>query len=126
MIEDNKTGETGRFTGQGVFTPSQGNTLAYTEEGELQIGDYSDTVHRRYLYHFANPDKPHVAHVRYEDGREFHDLDFSQGHHTARHDCPPDVYEGVFQVISHAHWQIRWAITGPRKDMCITTDLKRT
>jgi hypothetical protein len=99
--------------------------LLYTEEGKLQFGGYSDTVHRTYQYLFPDPQSPHIAQVRFEDGRAFHDLNLASGEHTAHHDCSPDIYEGQFQVQSQDIWQSRWIITGPHKDLCITTNFKK-
>ena len=132
--------ETGAFKGAGVFVEDAAlcHRLIYSEQGDLQIGDYKDVVERRYFYDFADlnhspiahdvtpaPIAPvHIAQVYFDDERFFQDLDLSTGMFSTTHDCQPDLYEGLFTAHTPHHWGVVWRITGPRKDMTIKSDYR--
>lgn len=59
------------------------------------------------------------------DGRPFHDLDLTTGHHVAEHPCAADLYRGEFTVHDEDHWRTVWRVGGPAKDLVLTTDYTR-
>jgi hypothetical protein len=59
--------------------------------------------------------------VRFDDGRDFHP--WSPGEEVV-HPCAPDTYRGLVTGTAHA-WQVRWEVSGPRKDYTMTTRLTR-
>ncbi|MDH6491689.1 DUF6314 family protein [Streptomyces sp. SAI-127] len=93
--------ESGIFVWQGVPRPAE-RTLRYLPGGT-----------------------PGAADVRFSDGRPFHDLDLTTGHHVADHPCAADLYRGEFSVLDVDHWRTVWRVGGPAKDLVLTTDYKR-
>ncbi|WP_282088743.1 DUF6314 family protein [Streptomyces tendae] len=93
--------EQGHFTWQGVTRPAE-RTLRY----EPGTG-------------------PGRADVRFADGRPFHGLDLTTGHHVADHPCAADLYRGEFTVRGPDRWRTVWRVGGPAKDLLLTTDYLR-
>lgn len=93
--------ESGGFTWQGVTRPAE-RTLHY-EPGSA----------------------PGRADVRFADGRPFHGLDLTTGHHVADHPCAADLYRGEFTVRGPDRWRTVWRVGGPAKDLLLTTDYLR-
>ncbi|MFL9655730.1 DUF6314 family protein [Streptomyces sp. PB17] len=93
--------EQGHFTWQGVTRPAE-RTLRY-EPGS----------------------GPGRADVRFADGRPFHGLDLTTGHHVADHPCAADLYRGEFTVRGPDRWRTVWRVGGPAKDLLLTTDYLR-
>lgn len=96
--------------------------LKYREEGELQFGDYRETVHREYDYSFP---EAHRACVHFSDGRIFHELDLSTGFFEVEHLCAPDMYHGRFRVDGGDIWLSHWNIKGPAKDLILDNRYQR-
>lgn len=61
----------------------------------------------------------------FADGRPFHGLDLTTGHHVAGHPCAADLYRGEFTVRDADHWRSVWRVGGPAKDLVLTTDYAR-
>jgi len=97
-------------------------TLGYREEGELQFGDYHETVTRCYEFSFP---EPHLAWVCFEDGRVFHQLDLSNGYWEDAHQCGEDLYQGRFRVSSHDVWLSNWFVSGPAKELVLDNHYQR-
>ncbi|MFK4541870.1 hypothetical protein RKD29_001466 [Streptomyces tendae] len=93
--------ESGDFTWRGVTRPAE-RTLRY-EPGS----------------------GPGRADVRFADGRPFHGLDLTTGHHVADHPCAADLYRGEFTVRGPDRWRTVWRVGGPAKDLLLTTDYRR-
>ncbi|MFJ5998340.1 DUF6314 family protein [Streptomyces sp. NPDC092370] len=66
-----------------------------------------------------------TAHVRFADGRPFHDLDLTSGRHVTGHPCAADIYRGEFTVRDADHWRTVWRVRGPAKDLVLTTGYAR-
>ena len=96
--------------------------LVYREEGELQFGEYRETVFRVYRYRFPEKNR---AEVLFEDDRFFHELDLSLGHCQAEHLCEEDLYRGNFRVLSSDSWQSVWTVTGPKKNLILDNRFQR-
>lgn len=117
IVQDFKSSQIGKMTGQGSFTPHQKGFL-YQELARFSFGAYHEEVRQSYLYSFSSLT---CAEVFFIDGRFFHTLDLSTGQQQVVHHCGSDIYEGSFNLLSHANWQIKWSIAGPRKKMIINT-----
>lgn len=63
--------------------------------------------------------------VFFDDGRPFHRLDLSAGMDNPEHPCSPDVYRGSFLVSGPDAWSYEWSVTGPAKDLLLTSELRR-
>ncbi|MCZ9342306.1 DUF6314 family protein, partial [Streptomyces sp. TRM76130] len=65
------------------------------------------------------------AEVRFADGRFFHDLDLTTGRHVTGHPCAADLYRGEFTVRDRDRWRTVWQVTGPAKNLLLTTEYAR-
>ena len=68
----------------------------------------------------------HAFSVFFADGRFFHRADIIGGVALAAHDCAPDTYCGRYRFPEPDRWSLSWRITGPRKDLVISTTFSRT
>ncbi len=121
-IEDRRNNAPGQLSGRAVFAFEE-KGLRYRESGRLMTPSFNDDVKQEYLFEFP---EPHFARVSFKDGRAFHDLDMRTGSWETGHACEPDFYEGVFEIKNNDVWRSRWIVRGPRKDMTIRTDYRRT
>jgi hypothetical protein len=122
LVADRARGITGRLEGLASFTPSPGGLL-YEERGTLLLGEHEGQAEQRYLFDFPEGDTR--ATVRFRDGRLFHTLDLRNGEDRVRHDCRPDLYEGLFTLLGPTAWRSEWKVTGPRKDYHLVTTYTR-
>ncbi|MBC8267541.1 MAG: hypothetical protein H8E36_02215 [Rhodospirillaceae bacterium] len=125
-INDLRLNTPGVMNGQIAITrqaDGQGEpALKYWEDGELQFGDYRETVHRSYDFRFP---QAHRARVHFTDGRIFHELDLSSGYCEVEHLCDPDIYRGRFQIVANDLWLSNWNISGPSKDLILDNRYQR-
>lgn len=121
-VRDLASGDLGRFEGVTVFGPLEGGGLLHRESGTFTWRGVARPAERtlRFL-----PGPGGTAHVRFADGRPFHDLDLSTGRHVADHPCSADLYRGEFTVRDEDHWRTVWRVRGPAKDLELTTDYAR-
>jgi hypothetical protein len=126
VLNDKLRGEPGSFEGRAIFAPEQDHTLAYREEGCLELGGFETLAHQSYLYAFPAPHRaPHRAEVRFADGRPFHALDLSDGRWAAEHLCGRDLYRGRFRAEGAERWSVTWTVAGPRKDQVLESRFTR-
>lgn len=123
LVVDRAGAMTGRLQGHASFT-SAPRGLLYKERGTLTFGQHRGTAEQTYLFEFAEGDAR--ATVRFRDGRPFYALDLRDGRDRARHDCDPDLYEGLFIALGPAGWRSEWKVTGPRKDYDLVTTYSRS
>ncbi|MFE9094612.1 DUF6314 family protein [Streptomyces sp. NPDC007264] len=124
-MRDLASGEEGHFSGTTVFTPLEdgGDGLLHRESGVAVWQGTPRPAERTLWFLPGNP--PGTARVRFADGRLFHDLDLTSGHHVAEHPCAADLYRGEFTVHDEDHWRTVWRVGGPAKDLVLTTDYTR-
>lgn len=123
-IEDRRADTQHRMHGTGRFQPAAGDpaTLVYDEQVVWQPAGQTMTGTRRYLIaDIAGA----TARVLFDDGRPFHALDLSTGTCPVHHDCAPDIYTGVYQVLHRDRFTVRWTVNGPRKDSVLHTTFAR-
>jgi hypothetical protein len=116
------SGVSGTFTGFVTFTPD-GDRIRQHESGLMSWGSYTGPASRDYLMHPSN--SPSRLDVHFSDGREFHSLDLSDGCWTAEHGCSPDLYVGTFTALGPNRLEYSWRVTGPSKDLLLSTVLTR-
>ncbi|MBK1698084.1 hypothetical protein CKO21_12620 [Rhodovibrio salinarum] len=123
-IEDRRAGVRHVMRGSGTFALPSGDPagLLYDETVTWRPAGQEMTGTRR--YRIANLAGAR-AEVLFDDGRPFHALDLSAGTCAVHHDCPPDVYDGLYRVLDTDRFTVRWAVTGPRKDSVLMTTFKR-
>lgn len=120
-IEDALSGQRGTFTGTATFADAAGG-LAWVETGKLRWPQYYGTAGRTLR---VEPRDASPAAVFFSDGRFFHDLDLGERRSHIAHDCPPDRYAGIVDVLDSDSWRIAWFCDGPEKKLVIRTTYKR-
>jgi hypothetical protein len=124
-VRDLASGEEGRFEGTTVFSPlgDGGDGLLHQESGTFVWRGTPRPAER--TLRFLPGTSAGTSDVRFADGRPFHDLDLTGGHHVAEHPCAADLYRGEFTVQDQDHWRTEWRVGGPAKDLLLTTDYTR-
>ncbi|MES4892723.1 DUF6314 family protein [Streptomyces sp. NPDC096012] len=122
-VRDLPSGDEGHFEGVTVFGPLEGGGLLHEESGVFTWQGVARPATR--TLRFLPGPVPGTADVRFADGRHFHALDLSTGHHVADHPCAADLYRGEFTVRDAGHWRSVWRVRGPAKDLLLTTDYTR-
>ena len=117
-LRDRRSGQTGAFTGTAAFEPD-GAGLRWTEEGLVQFGAHAGPARRRLAIVPAGDGWQ----VRFADGRPFHALDLEGG--PVEHACGADRYAGAYRLRDPDTLEVRWRVTGPRKDLEIATTYRR-
>ncbi|MEU9478471.1 DUF6314 family protein [Streptomyces sp. NPDC048191] len=123
VVRDLASGDEGHFSGVTAFTALEGEGLLHTESGTFTWQGVARPATRTLL--FLPGPTPARADVRFADGRPFHELDLSTGHHVADHPCAADLYRGEFTVRDADRWRTVWRVGGPAKDLVLTTDYVR-
>ncbi|MCH5673484.1 DUF6314 family protein [Streptomyces gilvus] len=122
-VRDLASGDAGRFEGTTVFGSLEGGGLLHFESGTFVWQGVSRPAER--TLRLLPGSSPGTADVRFADGRPFHHLDLTSGHHVADHPCAADLYRGEFSVLDADHWRTVWRVRGPAKDLVLTTDYAR-
>ncbi|MBD0837910.1 DUF6314 family protein [Streptomyces sp. TRM68416] len=122
-VLDQGSDERGEFTGTTLFGPLDGGGLLHEENGTFRWRGVARPAERTLRFRPGSP--PGTADVRFADGRPFHHLDLTTGHHIADHPCAADLYRGEFTVLDADHWRSVWRVRGPAKDLVLTTDYTR-
>ena len=117
---DRAAGLTGTFTGTAEFTPVP-DGLDYAERGELTFGPHRGPAWRRLRYRRDGE----LLRVEFDDGRFFHDLDLRTGAWSVTHPCRSDGYAGEFRIRSPDSWSQEWTVTGPAKDLHLSSTYHR-
>lgn len=118
---DRSTNTVGTFTGTTTFTPDA-DGLHWAEQGTVRWPSFEGPASRSYR---VMPGVGTAVEVLFEDGRLLCRLDLSAGSARDHHDCPPDTYRVDFAVGSSDRIDYRWDVTGPAKDLLLSTTLTR-
>ncbi|MFF4507238.1 DUF6314 family protein [Streptomyces sp. NPDC001401] len=122
-VRDLVSGDQGHFEGTTAFSPLPEGGLLHQESGTFTWLGVARPAER--TLRFLPGSSPGTADVRFADGRPFHTLDLTTGHHVADHPCAADLYRGEFTVRDADHWRTVWRVGGPAKDLVLTTDYAR-
>lgn len=117
---DRTTGTAGTFTGTTTFTPD-GDGLRWDEEGIACWGSHRGPAFRCYRIDAVNAEVT----VTFPDGRVLCRLDLGAGQARDEHPCSPDTYYVQLTVTGHGSIDYTWDVTGPAKDLLLTTALTR-
>ena len=119
-IEDFRAGTEGGFEGEAqLYHDSEApDRLRWEEAGVMRLGGVEAEGRRAYLWRLQ---PPALVEIRHEDGRFFHLLRLRGGEDAVRHDCPPDLYEGLYRFHGPDRWTLTWRVRGPRKDYRMET-----
>ncbi len=116
-ISDHRTGQVGSFCGTASFSPCEapenGRLLAYSETGQLRLGNHRGPATRSLLVRDLDDG---TADVRFADGREFYRLDLRTGTCEAAHPCRADQYQVTVTRLSADSYAETWRVAGPSKD----------
>jgi hypothetical protein len=119
---DRSTNTAGTFAGTTTFTADAGG-LHWLEEGRVRWPTFEGPASRS--YRIARGIAAGVE-VLFEDGRLLCRLDLTGGRARDQHECTPDTYVVDFTVRSSDSIEYRWDVTGPAKDLLLTTALSRS
>ena len=121
-ISDLRARELGRLHGTADFVAGH-DGIRFTERGVLVLRHARAEAQQAYRFTIEND---HAFSVFFADGRFFHRADIIGGVALAAHDCAPDTYCGRYRFPEPDRWSLSWRITGPRKDLVISTTFSRT
>jgi hypothetical protein len=121
-ILDLKTHQLGRLHGTADFVLEY-DGLRFTERGVLTLTNAQTEAERTYRFVIEGDDQFSVF---FADGRPFHRAEVASGIACVAHDCAPDTYRGRYRFAAPDCWSLSWRITGPRKDLVISTVFSRT
>ncbi|MEJ6388996.1 DUF6314 family protein [Gymnodinialimonas ulvae] len=119
VIADARAGVTGRLEGAANWH-RDAHGLIQEEAGTLHYGDgLPMQATRRYLWRAAGD----AIEVFFDDGRPFHTL--PPPGVEAVHQCPPDLYRVSYTFDLPQSFTQVWQVTGPRKDMVLSSRFTR-
>ncbi|GAB3541867.1 DUF6314 family protein [Arthrobacter tecti] len=124
-LKDLTSGTKGTFNGTATFTKHDDDgALLHREHGTLAWAGLAPTTATRALTWRPGIDD-YSMNVFFEDGRFFHALNLENGSDTPEHLCQPDLYRGSFAIKDSDSWNYTWRVTGPNKNLRLTTRLSR-
>jgi hypothetical protein len=124
QLLDRSTGTRGTFSGVVLFVPTDDDgALAFREEGTMRWPTFAGPASREYLLHPAG--RPDALDVYFTDGRPFHRMSFTPAANLDQHWGDPDTYRVAYTYEGPDAFGYTWDVTGPRKDLLLTSALKR-
>jgi hypothetical protein len=121
---DRSEGTRGTFSGVVLFIPTDDDGLALREEGTMRWPAFSGPASREYLLRTTG--RPDALDFFFPDGRPFHRMSFTPEANLDSHWCDPDTYRVTYTLEGPDHFSYSWDVTGPRKDLLLTSHLVRT
>ncbi|MCO4255007.1 DUF6314 family protein [Pseudarthrobacter cellobiosi] len=123
QLVDRAAGTRGTFSGVVRFSPADDGGLAFREEGTMRWPNFTGPASREYVLKPA--DRPDALDVYFADGRPFHRMSFTPEANLDQHWCDPDIYRVAYTYADPDTFSYTWDVTGPRKDLLLTSALKR-
>lgn len=127
---DRASGARGSFAGTVAFTEADdGAALLQHEEGTVRWGGHEGPASREYVWR-PGPSAQSMD-VYFPDGRFFHTVRLSGSGTSdrdgwrAQHWCDPDDYRVTYTAVGPHELRYEWDVTGPAKDLLLTTVLRR-
>jgi hypothetical protein len=119
VIADARAGVTGRLEGEASWH-ADADGLIQEEAGTLHYGGGPPMqATRRYLWRWVGAE----VEVFFDDGRPFHKLP-APGVEAVHH-CAPDLYRVSYTFDLPDMFTQVWQVSGPRKDMVLTSRFTR-
>ncbi|MEM7470880.1 MAG: DUF6314 family protein [Pseudomonadota bacterium] len=127
VIEDRLTQAKGTLTGEARFAKRGPGVLDYIESGSLSYGAQAPMeATRRYIWEAADD---RIV-IKFDDGRDFHDIRTDRLMPDAEHFCDPDLYHVSYDFTRWSarrqSWRAMWRVKGPKKDYRMMSEYKRT
>ncbi|MGO4188712.1 DUF6314 family protein [Pseudarthrobacter sp. TAF60_1] len=123
QLLDRSAGTRGTFTGVVIYSPTDDDALILREEGTMRWPTFTGPASREYLLRLA--DRPDALDVFFDDGRPFHRMSFAPEANLDRHWCDPDTYRVAYAYEGLDAFSYTWEVSGPRKDLLLTSMLRR-
>jgi hypothetical protein len=120
---DRASGTRGTFSGVVRFDPLDDDGLALREEGTMRWPTFTGPASRDYL--LKTTDHRDALDVFFPDGRPFHTMSFTPKANLDQHWCDPDTYRVAYKYIDGNRFSYSWDVTGPQKDLLLTSVLVR-
>ncbi|WP_171027589.1 DUF6314 family protein [Pseudarthrobacter sp. NamE2] len=121
---DRGDGTRGTFSGVVLLIPDDDGGLALREEGTMRWPSFTGPATREYLLRPSG--QPDALDVFFPDGRPFHRMSFAAEVNRDNHWCDPDTYRVAYTCEGPDRFSYSWDVTGPRKDLLLTSRLTRT
>jgi Family of unknown function (DUF6314) len=123
QLLDRSAGTRGTFSGVVRFALTDDGGVTLREEGTMRWPTFTGPASRMYLLRPA--DRPDALEVFFEDGRPFHRMSFTAEANLDRHWCDPDTYRVAYAYEGPGAFSYTWDVSGPRKDLLLTSMLTR-
>jgi hypothetical protein len=120
---DRADGTRGTFTGVVRFDSADDDGLVLREEGTMRWPAFTGPATREYLLKATF--RPDALDVFFPDGRPFHTMSFTPESNLDQHWCDPDTYRVAYTYGDANNFSYRWDVTGPEKDLLLTSRLAR-
>jgi Family of unknown function (DUF6314) len=120
---DRSDGTRGTFSGVVRFVSADDGGLALREEGTMRWPTFTGPASREYLLNVT--DRLDALDVFFPDGRPFHTMSFTPQANLDQHWCDPDTYRVAYTYEDPDRFSYSWDVTGPRKDLLLTSRLVR-
>jgi Family of unknown function (DUF6314) len=120
---DRATGTRGTFSGVVHFVPGDDDGLTLREEGTMRWPAFTGPATREYV--LKSTARPDTLDVFFPDGRPFHSMSFTPAANLDQHWCDPDTYRVAYTFGDANSFSYSWDVTGPRKDLLLTSRLLR-
>ena len=119
---DRADGTRGTLAGVVLFVPDD-DGLALREEGAMRWPSFTGPATREYVLRPCG--QPAACDVFFPDGRPFHRMSFATEANQDNHWCDPDTYRVAYSLEGADRFSYSWDVTGPRKDLLLTSRLTR-
>ncbi|MET3141863.1 UNVERIFIED_ORG: hypothetical protein ABIB13_001565 [Arthrobacter sp. UYEF2] len=123
LLLDRSAGTHGTFAGVVRFSSTHDGGLDFREEGTMRWPTFTGPASREYVLKPAA--RPDALDVFFADRRPFHRMSFRPEASQDRHWCDPDTYRVAYTYEGPDSFSYTWDVTGPRKDLLLTSALKR-
>jgi hypothetical protein len=123
QLLDRSTGTRGTFSGVVLYSQTDDGGLILREEGTMRWPTFTGPASREYL--LKPVDRPDALDVYFNDGRPFHRMSFAPEANLDQHWCDPDTYRVGYTYEGPDAFSYTWDVTGPRKDLLLTSSLQR-
>jgi hypothetical protein len=123
QLLDRSAGTRGTFTGVVRFGVTDDGGVSFREEGTMRWPTFTGPASRAYL--LRPVDRLDALDVFFEDGRPFHRMSFTPEENLDRHWCDPDTYRVAYTYGGPDAFSYTWDVSGPRKDLLLTSKLLR-
>lgn len=120
-IHDTAAGQVITAEGRAEFRPDGEGALIYDEALDLRLPNMPKPLQatRRYVWRDLGAG---MVQVCFDDMRHFHHIDLTAPTPQDSHDCPPDWYDGSYDLRGWPRWSATWRVKGPRKNYTMITE----